>query len=110
MTSFADSYVSGGEVSLPPEEDLMNKPPVAKYKLTLTIEGNNHEEIMRELLVQTRGGYLLNSEYETRDEWHVFGGRYESVMQHTNPDQTPELYEAELSAWFAERRASRAAG
>lgn len=85
-------------------------PPVAKYKLTLTIEGNSHEEIMRELLVQTRGGYLMNSEYETRDEWHVLGGRYESVMQHTNPDQTPELYEAELSAWFAERRASRAAG
>ena len=86
----------------------MKEPPVAKYKLTLTIEGNSHEEIMCELLVQTRGGYLMNSEYETRDEWHVFGGRYESVMQHTNPDQTPEKYRAELDAWWQERKAARA--
>lgn len=55
-------------------------------------------------------GSADDSDYETRDEWHVLGGRYESVMQHTNPDQTPERYEAELSAWAAERRASRAAG
>lgn len=86
----------------------MKEPPVAKYKLTLTIEGNSHEEIMRELLVQTRGGYLLNSEYETRDEWYVVGGRYKSVMEHTNPDQTPEKYRAELDAWWQERKAARA--
>ena len=85
-------------------------PPVAKYKLTLTIEGNSHEEIMRELLVQTSGGYLLDSDYETRDAWTCHGGRLTSVMEHANPDQTPERYEAELSAWAAERRASRAAG
>lgn len=85
----------------------MNEPPVAKYKLTLTIEGNSHEEIMRELLVQTQGGYLINSNYETRDEWHVLGGRCTSVMEHTNPDQTPERYEAELSAWWQKRKAAR---
>lgn len=77
---------------------MTDEPPVPKYRLTLTITGNSHEEIERELLVQTRGGYLLDSDYYRRDSWHVIGGRETSVMEHTNPDMTPERYDAELKA------------
>ena len=87
----------------------MDEPPVAKYKYTLIITGNSHVEIQHELLTHAQGGYLINSDYETRDEWHAFGGRYESLMEHTNPDQTPEKYDAELDAWWQERKAARAA-
>lgn len=83
--------------------------PVPKYKLTLTITGNSHDEIERELLLQTRGGYLLDSDYYKRDEWTVYGGTHTSRMEHTNPEQTPENYHAELDAWFQERKAARKA-
>lgn len=36
-------------------------PPVPRYRLTLTITGNTLDEIERELVVQTRGGFLLDS-------------------------------------------------
>ena len=83
------------------------KPPVAKYKLTLTITGNSHTEILAEIVRQTRGGMLLDSNYERRDEWQVVGGRTTSVMRHTNPDMTPERYDRELAEWFNSRKALR---
>lgn len=86
----------------------MNEPPVAKYKYTLTITGNSHAEIQHELLVHARGGYLIATDYETRDECRCFGGTYDSRLEHTNPDQTPEKYRAELDAWWQERKAARA--
>lgn len=49
-------------------------PPVPRYRLTLTITGNTLDEIERELVVQTRGGFLL--------------------------DSVPK-YDAELAAWWA---------
>ena len=39
----------------------MSTPPVPRYRLTLTITGNTLDEIERELVVQTRGGFLLDS-------------------------------------------------
>ena len=61
------------------------EPPVAKYKLTLTVYGNSHQEVQEELLSQVQGGYLIISEDEQRDRWRVCGDRYMSVMEHTNP-------------------------
>ena len=86
------------------------EPPVAKYRYTLVIEGNSHEEITRELLYQTRGGYLLDSDYEKRDTFHVIGGRKTSRLEHTNPDMTPERYDAELDEWWQARKAEHLTG
>ena len=85
----------------------IGQPPVPRYKLTLTITGNTLDEIEHELLVQTRGGFLLDSDYYRRDEWQVVGGRVTSRMEHVNPEMTPERYEAELDEWFAARKAAR---
>jgi hypothetical protein len=85
----------------------MSTPPVTKYRLTLTSRGNTHEEIEDELLTYTRGGYLLDSDYHKRDEWDATSGRQSARMEHTNPDQTPEAYSAELDAWAQARRATR---
>ena len=76
-------------------------PPVPRYRLTLTITGNTLDEIERELVVQTRGGFLLDSGYMRRDFWEIVTGRYISVMEHVNPEMTPERYDAELDAWWA---------
>ena len=79
-------------------------PPVPRYTLTVEITGNTHAEIENELLMLTRGGYLGDSDYLTRDEWKVIGGRSTRRMEHTNPDMTPERYNDELSAWWSRRR------
>ena len=47
------------------------EPPVAKYKLTLTVYGNSHQEVQEELLSQVQGGYLIISEDEQRDRWRL---------------------------------------
>lgn len=82
-------------------------PPVPRYRLTLTITGNTLDEIERELVVQTRGGFLLDSGHMTRDFWEIVTGRYISVMEHVNPEMTPERYDAELDAWWAGRKTER---
>lgn len=86
---------------------MTDQPPVSKYKLTVTIRGNTLDEIESELVTQTRGGFLLDSDYRTRDSWHSTSGRVTSVMEHTNPEMTPERYTAELHAWADERKATR---
>lgn len=85
----------------------MSTPPVPRYRLTLTITGNTLDEIEHELVVQTRGGFLLDSGYMRRDFWEIVTGRYISVMEHVNPEMTPERYDAELDAWWAGRKAGR---
>lgn len=91
----------------------MSAPPVPRYRLTLTITGNTLDEIEHELVVQTRGGFLLDSggrwglRYMRRDFWEIVTGRYISVMEHVNPEMTPERYDAELDAWWAGRKAGR---
>lgn len=74
-------------------------PPVAKYRYTLVITGNSHEEIERELLMQTRGGYLLDSGYCTRDEFKVYGGTTTRTLEHPNPEMTAERYKDALDEW-----------
>ena len=87
----------------------MTEPPIARYRLTLTIKGNTLDEIEDALIVQTRGGFLLDSDYGKRDSWNSTDGTTTSVMEHLNPDMTPERYSAELDAWWTARKAERKA-
>lgn len=82
-------------------------PPKTRYHLTVTVEGNTHAELIDELVTLTRGGLLIDSWYETRDEFHVIGGRSTRTLVHQEPGQTPERYVAELSAWSDARKAAR---
>lgn len=84
-------------------------PPVTKYKFTAVIRGNTHAEIVDELVTLTRGGYLLASDYEKRDEFDSYGGRDHITLEHTNPEQTPERYAEELEAWSVDRKLARKA-
>ena len=79
--------------------DIGMNPPVAKYQLTVEIRGNTHAEIEDEIMYLLNGGYLMDSDYHKRDEFHVFGGRLTSQLEHTNPEMTPEKYDEELAAW-----------
>lgn len=88
---------------------MTDTPPVHRYRLTLTITGDTLDEIESELLTQTRGGFLLDSDYRKRDEWHSTSGRVTSVMEHRNPEMTPERYRVELEEWFAARKPQRRA-
>ena len=83
------------------------KPPTAKYRYTLAISGNSHDEILQELRYEVNGGYLLDSDYETRDEFEVIGGRKTSRLEHTNPTQTPEQYDADLETWWRARKEAK---
>lgn len=83
-----------------------SKPPVTKYKLTVQVYGNSHEEIESELGYLLHGGYLLNSDYYKRDEFTVFGGRRTAKLEHTNPDQTAEAYREQLRTWSRRPRAA----
>ncbi|HEY9250566.1 MAG TPA: hypothetical protein VIO38_15610 [Rariglobus sp.] len=84
-----------------------HQPPTARYQFTLTVTGNTLDEVMDEILSQTNGGFLLDSDGYKRDSWHVIGGRSTRVMEHVDPDMTPERYDAELGAWFTDRKAQR---
>ena len=82
------------------------EPPVTKYKHTFVVRGNTHAEIERELFYHLNGGYLNDSDAGKRDSFDVYGGRTHSTLEHTNPDMTPERYEADLRAWSVARRFS----
>ena len=86
---------------------MTDNPPVAKYRLTIEITGNSHDEIEGELLALARGGYLLDSDGYKRDAFQVVGGRGFRTLEHTNPDMTPERYAAELRAWWEARKDAR---
>lgn len=88
---------------------MTTQPPTPKYRYTLTLTCNSLDEIESELLAMTRGGFLLDSDYGNRDEFHVIGGKRNSVLEHTNPDMTPERYDTELDAWWQARKAEREA-
>lgn len=82
-------------------------PPTHKYRLQLTVYGNSHEEVHRELMAQADSGYLMDSGHESRDAWHITSRRSTRTMTHMNPDMTPERYARELVAWWSGRRAAR---
>ncbi len=83
----------------------MAEPPVSRYLLTITIKGNTLDEIEDELLAQTHGGFLIDSDYGKRHSWNSTDGTTTRVMEHRNPDMTPERYAAELEAWWKARKA-----
>ena len=89
---------------------MSNDPPRAKYRLTVTITGNTFEEVEEELRYQAHGGFLLDSDHYRRHEWEVIGGTVTRVMEHINPDMTPERYSAELDEWWEARKAERRRG
>ena len=88
----------------------MTEPPTAKYKFTVEITGNSHDEIEREILLLNSGGYLLDSGYHKRDSFYVIGGRSTRRLVHENPEMTPERYEQELEAWWQQRKAEHIGG
>jgi len=92
-----------------PRRQAMTEPPIARYRLTLTIKGNTLDEIEDRLATQVNGGFLLDSDYGKRDSWNSTDGTTTSVMEHHNPDMTPERYAAELDAWWTARNAERKA-
>ena len=85
----------------------MSNPPAPKYRYTLEIDGNSHEEILSEIMAQVNGGYMLDSLYEERDEFEVIGGRATRILEHTNPEMTPERYDKELGEWWQKRKEAR---
>ena len=82
-------------------------PPTTKYRYTLVIDANSHDEVVREIESMTLGGYLLDSDYLTRDEFQVTGGRRTAKLEHINPEQTPENYAHELDTWWKARKAAK---
>ena len=87
----------------------MTEPPVARYRLTLTIRGNTLDEIEDALITQTQGGFMLDSDYGKRHWWDSTDGTTTSVMEHRNPYMTPERYAVEMDAWWKARKAEREA-
>ncbi len=56
----------------------MAEPPVARYRLTLTIKGNTLDEITSALIVQTMGGFLLDSDYGKRHSWNGWADQHDA--------------------------------
>lgn len=89
------------------------KPPVAKYRYTLVITGNTHAEIADRLHSVELNHWLdvtalTDGERRERDEFEIHGSSRETrTLEHTNPDMTPERYDAELAAWWAARKARK---
>lgn len=84
-------------------------PPVAKYRLELTITGNSHTEIEQELHYFLHGGFIIQSDGYKRDQFTCYSGRATSKLRHANPEMTPERYEAEFHDWIETRKAARRA-
>ena len=82
---------------------MTNPPPTRKYRYTLTVTGNSHDEIEQEIEMMTRGGYLLDSQYYERDEFTVYGGNSTRTLEHVNPEQTAEKYREEIKVWTLAR-------
>lgn len=83
------------------------EPPVAKYRYTLVVTGNSHDEILDEIFMQTRGGYLLDSDHYKRDEFRVYGGNKTTTLEHANPEMTTERYKADLETWWLNRKKAK---
>lgn len=83
------------------------KPPETKYRLTVEVRGNTHQEVIDEIAYLLNGGYLMDSDYYKRDEFDVMGGRATRCLEHTNPEMTAERYNKELTEWADNRRDKR---
>lgn len=75
--------------------------PIAKYQAVIAITGNSRKEIsdrVRSLDVN------WDYNYGDRDTIDSTDGTTSILMEHTNPEQTPEAYDDELMAWSRARR------
>lgn len=88
---------------------MTSNPPVARYRLTLTIDGNSFDEIDDVLRVLANGSTHEDSLFtgQVRHEWDIYGPRVKRHMEHRNPDMTPEKYDDELIAWAESKRKER---
>lgn len=86
-----------------------SRPPIPRYRLTLTIEGNSFDEIDDELSLLANGSTDEDSLFTgfRRHEWDIYGPRVHRHMEHRNPDMTPEKYDDELIAWAESKRKER---
>lgn len=87
------------------------EPPVAKYRYTLTITGNSHEEIADRLhgveVNHWQDVTSFSAANEPRDEFDITDGTATRRLEHTNPEMTPERYHDELMAWGSRERTAR---
>ena len=88
---------------------MTGKPPVARSRLTLTIDGNSFDEIDNELRVLANSSTYMDSLFtgQVRHEWTIYSPRVIRHMEHRNPDMTPEKYDDELIAWAESKRKER---
>ena len=88
---------------------MTSEPPVARYRLTLTIDGNSFDEIDNELYLLAGGSTCRDSLFLglERHEWEIYEPRVKKRMEHRNPDMTPEKYDTELKAWAESKRKER---
>lgn len=82
--------------------DNVSKPPTPKYKLTVVIQANSHDEIEDELLHFLNGGYVDFTEGYSRDTFRMIGGKLDCQLEHVNPQMTPDKYEVDLREWVRE--------
>lgn len=77
-----------------------NPPPVAKYTATIKISANNHGELLDRVRSLANNWWHHHAEYGKRDAVNSTDGTTNVKLEHTNPEQTPEKYTAELDAWW----------
>ena len=82
-------------------------PPQTKYRYTVVIDANSHEEIERELHVLANGGHIVDSHSYQRDDFHCISGRADRHLQQVDPEMTAEQYKRDLDEWWQARRANR---
>lgn len=81
--------------------------PRAKYTLVVEMTANSHEELADMVHGLEVNWWHHYSQYGERDAFDSTDGRTSVLLDHTNPEQTPETYSAELSAWAERRRNAR---
>jgi hypothetical protein len=84
----------------------MSTPPHTKYHFEFTVDANSHDEISDAI-----HALYVNfwQRLDGRDECDITSSdRTTMRLTHTNPEQTPERYDAELREWAAARRKARA--
>ena len=80
--------------------------PLAKFTLSVHITANSQEELanrIRSLDIN----WCVDSENGARESIDSTDGTTSIVLRMGNPEQTPENYSAELSAWSQARRIAR---
>ena len=76
--------------------------PVTKYRLEFTVDANSHDEIADAIHALYVNYWQRMGDRDEVDT--ISSDRTMTRLHHTNPEQTPERYAAELRAWVAARR------